>query len=182
MLLTPFVALGRQFREMASNSTAFLGGLLGSILLSGGVAALVMFAPTFEVAADDDLDPTVEFIPGELVRLGPQRDPEQLPDKLVVPPARAPDHAALPQVTTIEQIAPPTPLKPPGEAPPPRPPSRSTARRATATARPTRPSLTRPPPTSSPATRSAPPRAGPSSTRPTTHGPPRSCARSTPCE
>ncbi|MCY0993946.1 hypothetical protein OV203_42805 [Nannocystis sp. ILAH1] len=117
MLLTPFIAFGRQFREVASNSTAFLGSLLGSTLLSGGVAALVMFAPTFEVAAGDDLELTLDFIPGELVRLGPQRDPEQLPDKRVVPPARAPDDAASHPPITSEQVTPPTPPKPPGEAP-----------------------------------------------------------------
>jgi hypothetical protein len=120
-LLTPFVASGRQLREMASNSTPLLGALLGSTSPSGGVAALVMLVPTFEVAADHDRELAVEFIPGELVRLGPQRDPEDLPDKLVVPPARVPDDAAPPQITTNEQVPPPTPPKPPGEAPAARP-------------------------------------------------------------
>ncbi|WAS93140.1 hypothetical protein [Nannocystis punicea] len=100
---------------MASNSAAFFGGLLGTTLLSGGVAALVMFAPTFEVAADDAS--TVDFIPGDLVRLGPQRDPQALPDKLVIPATRAPDDAAPSQVTTNDQPAPPTPLKKPGDPP-----------------------------------------------------------------
>lgn len=115
MLLTPFAAFARQLREIASNSTAFVGSLVGSTLLSGGVAALVMFAPTSEVSADDDIA-VIEYIPGELVRRGPQLDPQAIPEKPVVRATRAPDDAARSSVTTEDQPAPqPTPPKVPSD-------------------------------------------------------------------
>ncbi len=158
-------AFGRQFREVASSSTAFLGSLLGSTLLSGGVAAPVMFAPTFEVRrgrprAHPRLHPRRARTPG------PQRDPEQLPDKRVVPPARAPrcglasaDHERAGHPSDPAQAARRSPRRPARQAAR-RPAERPPARHA--------PTPSRPPPTSSPATRSARPMAGPSSTRPAT--------------
>jgi len=125
MLLTPFAAFGRHLREIADNTTAFVGSLVGSTLLSGGVAALVMFAPTFEVAADDDLELAVDFIPGELVRLGPQRDPQAIPEKPVVRATRAPDDAVKSTVTTEDD-----------PSPQPRPPKVSSDRDTTTPSKP----------------------------------------------
>jgi len=109
MLLSPFVELGRQFGDILRNPTAFFGSLLGSALLTGGVAALVMFGPTFEVAADEDDDELeMEFMPGELVRLGPKLDPTLIPEKIIVEKTVAAEAAAETTVTTDEKAQPKT--------------------------------------------------------------------------
>ena len=110
MLLSPFVEIGRQFFDIARNPTAFFGSLVGSALLSGGVAALVLFGPTFEIpeagAEDDELE--MEFMPGELVRLGPKLDPQDIPEKIIVEETRAAETAAETKVTTDEKAKPTT--------------------------------------------------------------------------
>lgn len=109
MLLVPFVELGRQFGDILRNPTAFFGSVIGSALLTGGVAALVMFGPTFEVSADDDGEELeMEFVPGELVRLGPKLDPTQIPEKLIVEKTVAAEAAAETKVTTDEKAQPTT--------------------------------------------------------------------------
>jgi hypothetical protein len=115
MLLSPVVELGRQFADIVRNPTAFFGSLLGSALLTGGVAALVMFGPTFEVSAgsdsnDDELE--MEFMPGELVRLGQKLDETQIPEKIIVEETVAAEEAAETKVTTDEKAQPtPEPKK-----------------------------------------------------------------------
>src|SRR5690606_33027540 len=105
MLLSPFVELARQFGDILRNPLAFFGSLFGSVLLTGGVAALVMFGPTFEVSADDEDDELeMEFMPGELVRLGPKLDPTQIPEKIIVEETVAAEDAAETTVTTDEKV------------------------------------------------------------------------------
>ena len=109
MLLAPFAEIGRQLGDVMRNTTAFVGSLFGTVLVTGGVAALVMFGPTFEVNAEDDgeeLD--MEFMPGELVRLGQKLDPTQIPEKLIVEKTVAAEAAAETKVTTDEKAAPTT--------------------------------------------------------------------------
>lgn len=107
MLLSPFVELARQFGDILRNPVAFFGSLFGSVLLTGGVAALVMFGPTFEVSADDEDDELeMEFMPGELVRLGPKLDPTQIPEKIIVEETVAAEDAAETTVTTDEKVQP----------------------------------------------------------------------------
>lgn len=109
MLLSPFVEIGRQFGDIMRNTSAFFGGLLGTVLLTGGVGALVMFGPTFEVSAEDDAEELeMEFMPGELVRLGPKLDPTQIPEKIIVEKTVASEAAAETKVTTDEKAKPTT--------------------------------------------------------------------------
>lgn len=110
MLLAPFAEIGRQFRDIARNSAAFFGGLAGTVLVTGGVAAVVMFGPTFEVNAgeDDSEELDMEFMPGELVRLGQKLDQTQIPEKIIVEKTVAAEAAAETKVTTDEKAAPTT--------------------------------------------------------------------------
>lgn len=107
MLLSPIVELLRQFGDILRNPMAFFGSLFGSAALMGGVAALVMFGPTFEVSAgDDDEELEMEFMPGELVRKGPKLDPTQIPEKIIVEETVAAEEAAETTVTTDEKVKP----------------------------------------------------------------------------
>lgn len=109
MLLSPVVELGRQFIDIVRNPTAFFGSLFGSALLTAGVAALVMFGPTFEVSADSDSEELeMEFMPGELVRLGQKLDETQIPEKIIVEETVAAEAAAETKVTTDEKAQPTT--------------------------------------------------------------------------
>ncbi|HEY8379538.1 MAG TPA: hypothetical protein VIK91_23760 [Nannocystis sp.] len=115
MLLAPLVELSRQFFDIFRNPTAFFGSIIGSALLTGGIAALVMFGPTFEVSADDGDELDMEFMPGELVRLGQKMDPQDIPEKIIVeetvaaPAPEAP--AETTKLTTDEKAQPTEPPK-----------------------------------------------------------------------
>lgn len=110
MLLAPFAEIGRQLGDMMRNTTAFFGSLVGTALVSGGVAALVMFGPTFEVNAGEEASDELEmdFMPGELVRLGPKLDPTQIPEKIIVEKTVAAEAAAETKVTKDEKATPST--------------------------------------------------------------------------
>jgi hypothetical protein len=116
MLLAPVVEIGRQFGDILRNPGAFFGSLFGTVLLTGGVAALVMFGPTFEVAADDGEELEMEFMPGELVRLGPKLDPTQIPEKIIVEETvAAPQADPVESKVTQDEKAQPTEPKPKDE-------------------------------------------------------------------
>lgn len=108
MVLAPFVEIGRQVGDIFRNPAAFFGGLIGTALVSGGVAALVMFGPTFEVSAagDESDELEMEFVPGELVRLGEKLDPTQIPEKIIVEETRAAEAATETKVTTDDKAVP----------------------------------------------------------------------------
>lgn len=118
MLLSPIVMIGRQLGDIARNPGAFFGSLIGTVLLTGGVAALVMFGPTFEVSADDGEELEMEFMPGELVRLGPKLDPTQIPEKIIVEETvAAPQSEPVESKVTQDEQAKPTEPKPKDEKP-----------------------------------------------------------------
>jgi hypothetical protein len=94
LLLAPFAELGRQFADMLNNPAAFFGALGGSALLTAGIAALLLFGPTFEDPPDDGGELEMVFLAGELVRLGEKLDPQEIPEKPVIPDTVAtPDSA-----------------------------------------------------------------------------------------
>lgn len=86
-LLAPIVSIARELGDILRNPVAFFGGVFGTGLFAGGVAALVMFGPDFEgraEAADDDDVLEMEFMPGALVRRGEKMDPTTIPEKIIV--------------------------------------------------------------------------------------------------
>lgn len=76
-----------RLRDIPRNARAFWGGLMGSLLLGGGAAALLAFGPELTAGVDEEL--ALEFMPGELIRLGPALDPNAVP-KIVAPESHAP--------------------------------------------------------------------------------------------
>jgi len=85
-LLAPFASFAREFGDIFRNPAAFFGGIFGTGLFAGGVAALVLFGPKFEGrdAAEDDDVLDMEFMPGALVRKGEKMDPMTIPEKIIV--------------------------------------------------------------------------------------------------
>jgi hypothetical protein len=85
-LLTPITAFYREFADIFRNPTALIGGVLGSGAFMAGAAAIAIFGlgplPKASAAEDDELD--MEFVPGELVRLGEKMDPMDIPEKIIV--------------------------------------------------------------------------------------------------
>lgn len=114
-----------QSGEIIGNRTALYGSLIGLVLLTGGLAALLRFGPGFAEPPEDAAELEMEFLPGELLRFGAKSDPT--PSAPMDPsPAATPDLA--PTVTDQDTPEPrqarvvrPTPapeVKPPQEAPP----------------------------------------------------------------
>jgi outer membrane biosynthesis protein TonB len=118
-LLAPFTAIGREFGELARNPIACIGGVLGSGLFAGAVAGLVLLATSLSHGkppdADDEL--VMQYIPGDLVRLGEVHDELE---KVVVDELQA---AAAPASTTVtdDPNAAPNPEPTPAEPTPPTP-------------------------------------------------------------
>ncbi len=107
-LLTPFTSVGRELYDVVRNPLAFFGGLFGTAALIGGVVAYIMFGPDVALADEsDDLD--LEFLPGELVRIGEKMDPADIPEKIIVEETVAAETVAEEKVTVEETIEPPPP-------------------------------------------------------------------------
>lgn len=113
-LLAPFASFMREFGDILRNPTAFFGGIFGTGLFAGGVAALVLFGPKFEgraEAADDDVL-EMEFMPGALVRKGEKIDPTTIPEKIIVEETVAAAAPAETKITKDEKAIPnPEPKK-----------------------------------------------------------------------
>lgn len=113
MLLAPFVSIGREFGDLFRNPAALIGGVLGTTSLIAGAVAFALFGPKFEAqAAEEDEELQMEFMPGELMRKGPQMDPEDIPEKIIVEETVAAETKAETKVTTDEKATPdPEPKK-----------------------------------------------------------------------
>jgi len=113
-LLAPFASFTREFADILRNPVAFVGGLVGTGAFAGGVFALAMFGPKFEVSAaeEDDEELDMEFLPGELMRKGEKIDPEKIPEKIIVEETVAAEAKTETKVTKDEKAAPdPEPKK-----------------------------------------------------------------------
>lgn len=86
-ILAPFSSIMRDVRDLLSRPLPLLGGVLGSSLLCGGIAAFFVISSSKAQADDDLLD--IEFVPGEIARLGEAPPPEDIPDKIIVDDQRA---------------------------------------------------------------------------------------------
>ena len=106
-LMSPFVSIGREFGDIFRNPTALIGGVLGSTSFLGAVVAFVMFGPKLEgTAAAEDDELVMEFMPGELMRKGPQMNPEDIPEKIIVEETVAAEAKTEAKVTTDEKATP----------------------------------------------------------------------------
>lgn len=119
-LLAPLAAIGRELAALLHNRRAFAGGLLGSGLCCALAAGLVLLGPGLGhgKSPDDDDELVIDFLPGELVRLGETPDPLE---KVIVRETQAAAQPATPTVTDDDQAAPdpdPTPAEPPTKIPP----------------------------------------------------------------
>lgn len=103
-LLAPVTAIGRELAALLQNRRAFAGGLLGSCLCCGLASALVLLGPgDSHGKVPDDTDVLIiEFLPGELVRLGEVRDPLE---KIILREIQAAPPTATSTVTTDEQAS-----------------------------------------------------------------------------
>ena len=96
----------REFRGLVSVPLAFIGGLLGSVLLSGALAFLFIWLEKNAAAAGlDEEEFLMEFEPGTLTRLGVE--PEEIPEKPIIEETRAPEEVQKEAVTEEEEPPPP---------------------------------------------------------------------------
>lgn len=107
-LLTPITAFYREFADIFRNPTALIGGVLGSGAFMAGAVAIAIFGlgplPKAAAAEDDELD--MEFVPGELVRLGEKMDPMDIPEKIIVEETVAAAAPTETKITVDEKAAP----------------------------------------------------------------------------
>ena len=107
-LLSPFVSIGREFGDIFRNPVALVGGVLGSGSFVAAAVLFALFGPKFEASAadDDDDELEMEFMPGELMRKGPQLNPEDIPEKIIVEETVAAEAKTETTVTTDEKAKP----------------------------------------------------------------------------
>jgi outer membrane biosynthesis protein TonB len=109
--LAPFQSIGREFAVILQNTRAFTGGVIGSLALSAGLAALVLIGNAKADEADEESEMLdIEFVPGALVRLGEKRD-EKIPEKLIIEETVAAEEVAEETITKDEKTPPPPETK-----------------------------------------------------------------------
>lgn len=120
-VLAPLTAIGRELAALLHNRNAFAGGLVGSGLCCALAAGLVLLGPgdTHGKTPDDD-ELVMDFLPGELVRLGDTADPLE---KVIVRETQAAPATPSTATVTDDDQAPPAPDPTPTEKPPLKPPT-----------------------------------------------------------
>lgn len=103
-LLAPLFSIAREFRGLLAVPLAFIGGVIGSILLSGALVFVAWWLEANAEAADLSEDEFIlEFEPGALTKLGVE--PQEIPEKAITEDARTPDDVQKEAVT--EEDTPP---------------------------------------------------------------------------
>lgn len=102
-ILAPFGAVMRDAKEVLSRPLPLLGGVLGTSLLCGSVAAFFFVSSNRAQAEDEDLL-DIEFMPGEIARLGDEPEPDKIPDKIIVDDQRAADVEPEKEVTKEDKV------------------------------------------------------------------------------
>ena len=116
-ILAPFFSLFREVRGLVSVPLAFLGGVFGSILLSGALAFLFIWMEKNAAASPlEEEEFFLEFEPGALTRLGVE--PEEIPEKPINEETRTPEEAKQEAVTEEEKPPPEEKEKKPEEEKP----------------------------------------------------------------
>ncbi|MEZ4384690.1 MAG: TonB C-terminal domain-containing protein [Nannocystaceae bacterium] len=105
-LLSPFIPISRELAAIVRNPQAFVGGIVGTALISAGMWALLTI-PQANAEEPDADELEMEFIPGALVRQGEKIDPEKLPEKMIVEETVAAEESTADKVTTDEKAEPP---------------------------------------------------------------------------
>ncbi len=105
--LAPFASFLRDFGDIVRNPVALFGGLLGTAVMT--VAIYFSIGLVQDVSAgeleDDELD--MEFLPGELMRKGPELEEKELPEKIIVEELVAEESTVEETVTKDENTPPP---------------------------------------------------------------------------
>lgn len=118
-ILAPFGSIMRDAKEILSRPLPLLGGVVGTCLLCGGIGAFFLASSSLAQAEDEDLL-DIEFMPGEIARLGDAPEPDKIPDKIIVDDQRAAD--AEPEKVLTKEDKPPE--KPPEKPKPKDPPKK----------------------------------------------------------
>lgn len=108
-VLAPLAAVRREFADIARNRTACLGGLAGSLVSIAAVGVALLGPSTSDAHSPEPDELVMEFMPGELVRLGKKLDPEAIPEKLIVQNTVATPPTSEVKVTTEQDITEPKP-------------------------------------------------------------------------
>lgn len=100
-ILAPFVSVGREIRGMLSVPFAFLGGILGSLLICGALVGVMLWLENTAEADDAPEDEEfMEFEPGALTKLGTEY---KEPVKVINEETRTPEEAVEEAVTEEEK-------------------------------------------------------------------------------
>ncbi len=91
--LAPFYMFGRDLAEIFSDTISVVAGAVGMVVVSGAIVAFFTVGINLELAlaADEGEELEIDFMPGELARIGPK--PEDLPEKIIVQETRVPPDA-----------------------------------------------------------------------------------------
>jgi outer membrane biosynthesis protein TonB len=101
-LLTPFASIFRELRGLFSVPLAFIGGLFGSVILSGAIVLVFWWLEQNAAAAPIEEDEfLLEFEPGALTKLGVE--PKEIPEKPINEETRTPEDVVKDTVTEEEK-------------------------------------------------------------------------------
>jgi hypothetical protein len=84
MVLAPFASVLRDISGLLRNPTALFGGVLGTVILSGGIYFGLGVIQDVSAGELEDDELIMDFVPGELVRKGPKIEEKDLPEKIIV--------------------------------------------------------------------------------------------------
>ena len=101
LLLAPFQALLLDIGGMLAHPLAFFGGLTMAGIAAGGGFAYVMLGHSNSAEAAEDEELQLEFMPGQLARLGKKYDPKDIPQKLIADETRAVDNQVTPTTNKV---------------------------------------------------------------------------------
>lgn len=101
-ILSPFVSMAREIRGLFAVPLAFIGGLFGSIILSGALVFVMWWLEkNAEASPIEDEEFLLEFEPGALTKLGVE--PKDIPEKPINEETRTPEDVVKDTVTEEEK-------------------------------------------------------------------------------
>lgn len=104
-IFAPFIALGRQIRELFVSPLAFIGGFFGSLILAAGLLFLMVWLEKNAKAQPlEEEEFMMDFEPGALTKLG--EEPEEIPEKPIHEELKTPDDVVEEAVTEEEEPPP----------------------------------------------------------------------------
>lgn len=111
-IFAPFSAVARDFGDILSRPLALIGGLLGSLFLCAGIAAFFVWRADTALANEDKDLLDIDFVPGEIARLGEKIEEKKIPEKVIVDEQRAVEAEPETKVTKEDKAPPKKKPKP----------------------------------------------------------------------